>query len=300
VTGGGAWVSVRWHSKAAVTAQIANAAMTSTVWRAIAAYRRTWDWSRPKQFLPNSKSSSTRHLSSAARISRAHARALAFGDEAVVEGQLAAGQVAADQQVMLRRGGGQQRPRIPALPLGARPGGAGLAAAHVLEQAGDRLGARRGDAARQGEAEAGRDPQHIALAVVFQELAQFGAGAVDLVSADEVQPDPAGERLGEEVDGQLALGAEHQVQRQPHHQRLHRVLDLLGRDPLPGADQRVPGALAHIRQVHRGDAVGDLAHAPQVVAFHTRRHGALLDLAGLIDRPDPQAPLAAACAVDRR
>jgi hypothetical protein len=71
VTGGGAWVSVRWHSKAAVTAQTANAAMTSTVWRAIAAYRRTWDWSRPKQFLPNSKSSSTRHLSPAARISRA-------------------------------------------------------------------------------------------------------------------------------------------------------------------------------------------------------------------------------------
>jgi hypothetical protein len=36
LTGGGAWISVRSRSKAAVTAQIANAAMTSTVWRAIA------------------------------------------------------------------------------------------------------------------------------------------------------------------------------------------------------------------------------------------------------------------------
>ena len=36
LTGGGAWVSVRSWSRAAVTAQIARAAMTSTVWRAIA------------------------------------------------------------------------------------------------------------------------------------------------------------------------------------------------------------------------------------------------------------------------
>jgi len=34
--GGGAWVSVRSRSKAAVTAQAARAAMTRTVWRAIA------------------------------------------------------------------------------------------------------------------------------------------------------------------------------------------------------------------------------------------------------------------------
>ena len=58
----------------------------------------------------------------------------------------------------------------------------------------------------------------------------------------------------------------------------------------------MPSALAHIRQVHGSDAVGDLACAPQVVPFHTRRHGALLDLAGLIDRPDPQAPPAARAA----
>jgi len=33
----------------------ARVAMTSTVCRAIAAYRRTWDWSSPKQSLPNAK-----------------------------------------------------------------------------------------------------------------------------------------------------------------------------------------------------------------------------------------------------
>jgi hypothetical protein len=149
---------------------------------------------------------------------------------------------------------------------------------------------------RQREVEAGRDPQHIALAVVFQEPAQFGTGAVDLFSAGEVQPDPAGERLGDDAHGKLALGAEHQAQRQPHHQRRHRVPDLSGRHPLPGADQRMPGPPAHIRQVHGSDAVGDLAHAPQVLPFHARRHAALLDLAGLIDRPGPQAPPAARAA----
>ncbi len=47
----GAWVPVRRRSRAAVTAQMATAAMTSTVCRAIAVYRRTWDWSSPKQSL---------------------------------------------------------------------------------------------------------------------------------------------------------------------------------------------------------------------------------------------------------
>src|SRR5262249_37870648 len=40
----------------------------------------------------------------------------------------------------------------------------------------------------------------------------------------------------------------------------------------------------------RGDPVRYLAHAPQIVPFHTRRGAALLDLAGLIDHPYPQAP----------
>ena len=68
-----------------------------------------------------------------------HAHWLAFGDVAVVKGQLAAAQVAADQQAVPRGSGGQERPRIPALPLGAGPGGADFPAAGAVQQAGDRL-----------------------------------------------------------------------------------------------------------------------------------------------------------------
>ena len=49
---------MRSLTKAAVTAQIAKAAITSTRWRTIAVQRRICDWSKPKQSLPNSKSSS--------------------------------------------------------------------------------------------------------------------------------------------------------------------------------------------------------------------------------------------------
>ena len=55
-----------------------------------------------------------------------HGQRLAFGDEAVVKGQLAGLEVAADEQVVPRGGGGQPRPGIPALALGALPGGADL------------------------------------------------------------------------------------------------------------------------------------------------------------------------------
>jgi len=51
-----------------------------------------------------------------------HAHVLALGHETVVEGQLTGAQMAADQQVMPRRGGDRQRPRIPALPFGAASG----------------------------------------------------------------------------------------------------------------------------------------------------------------------------------
>jgi len=55
----------------------------------------------------------------------------------------------------------------------------------------------------------------------------------------------------------------------------------------------MPGALPHIRQVHGGDPAGHLAYTPQVLPLDAGRGGALLDLAGFIDRPDPQAPSAA-------
>src|SRR6266851_6299216 len=59
---------------------------------------------------------------------------LALGHVAVVEGQLTGREVAADQQVMPRGCGGQPRPAIPAVTLGAFPSGADLLAARVLQQ----------------------------------------------------------------------------------------------------------------------------------------------------------------------
>jgi hypothetical protein len=61
-------VSVRWRSKAPVTAQIASAAMTSTMWRAIAVYRRTWDWSRPKKHARDTGAVELRRSASASLI----------------------------------------------------------------------------------------------------------------------------------------------------------------------------------------------------------------------------------------
>ena len=58
---------------------------------------------------------------------------------------------------------------------------------------------------------------------------------------------------------------------------------------IPGAGQRVPSALPHIRQVHGVDPVGHLAHAAQVLPFDAGGAGARLDLPGFVDRADGQA-----------
>jgi len=118
--------------------------------------------------------------------------------------------------------------------------------------------------------------------------AQLRAVAVHLISAVEVRPYPAGGDVLADVDGQLAFGAEPQVQWQAHGQGLHRVLDVLARDPLPGADQRVACLLPDIRQVHRVNAVRYPARAPQVLAFDSRGGLAGLFLPGLVDRHDHQ------------
>ena len=80
------------------------------------------------------------------------------------------------------------------------------------------------------------------MAACFEVVAQLGAGAVDLVAAHEVQLHAVGEGFGEVVDSQLALGAEAQASRQAHGRRGQWFADVGGRDPFPGADQRVPGA----------------------------------------------------------
>jgi hypothetical protein len=120
---------------------------------------------------------------------------LAFGQVAVAEGELAGGQVAADQQVMPGGGGAQPRPGVPALSLRSRPGRANLPAAPDSQPGGSLLAGERGPAGH-GQPEAGGNPQHVGLVVVFQVLAQLSARAVDLIAAHEVQPHAVGEGLG--------------------------------------------------------------------------------------------------------
>jgi len=202
--------------------------------------------------------------------------------------------VTADEQVMPGRGRAQPGPGVPALALGAGPGRADLPATPGTQQRDGGLLAGEPHPAGHGEVEVRRDPQHVALAAGFQVLPQPGAAAVDLIPAGEIQADTIGEHLAEQVDGQLALGPEGQVRRQPHDPPLHRVIEVLARDPLPRRDQRVPGALAGVGQVHRGDPVGHLPGAAQIVTLHTGRALTPLDLARLIDRPDCQAAAAGA------
>ena len=214
---------------------------------------------------------------------------LPVGHEAVVEGQFPGLEVAADQQVVARRRGGEPGPGVPPLALGAAPGGADLPAPLVLQQRRDGLRAGQLRAGREREHEVRRHPQHVRLVFGFEVRAQLGAVAVHLVPAVEVRPDPAGGGVLADVDGQLPLGAEPQVQRQAHEQGLHRVLDVLAGDPLAGADQRVPGLFPHVGQVDGVDPVGHLPRAPQVLPLDPAGGLASLLLPGLVDRPDHQA-----------
>jgi hypothetical protein len=72
--------------------------------------------------------------------------------------------------------------------------------------------------------------------------------------------------------------------RQPHDQGLDRVLDVLLRDPLPGADQRVPGPGPHVRQVDRVDPVCHPARAPHVLPFHSGLAGTRTVIAAWITK----------------
>ncbi len=221
---------------------------------------------------------------------------LALGHVAVVKGQVAGPEVAADEQVVARGGGGDPGPGVPAFALGAVAGGAGLPAPCVRHQPPDGSGARGLRPGGQGEREVRRDPQHVGLPAGLEELAQLGAAAVDLVAADEVEAGAVGVRAGADVDGQLPLGAEPQARRQPHEPGPGRITDVLSRDPLPGADRRVPGLFPDVRQVHRVNAVRHPARAAQVLPLHPRGGRALLFLPGLVDRPDHQVPAAPAAA----
>jgi hypothetical protein len=100
--------------------------MTSRAWRAIAVQSRAWHWSSPKQSFPEPEIFFDRP----SQVGRAYqpglGQQLSAGHPAVVEGQLPGPQVAAGQQVVARAGGGEPRPGIPALALGAVASGAGF------------------------------------------------------------------------------------------------------------------------------------------------------------------------------
>ena len=222
-------------------------------------------------------------------------RKLAVRDIAVVEGELAGLQVAADQQGAARRGGADPGPGVPPLALRALARGADLPAPFPLEQLLHRFRAGHRGAGGGREDEVRGDAQDVGLPACFQELPQLRAAAVDLIPADEVEPQPVAIGAGEDVDGQLPLRPEPQIQRQACDQRLHRVPDVLSRDPLARPGQRVPGLLPHVGQVHRVDAVRNPARAAHVLPFHPRGQGSLLLLARLVQRAHghPPAPGAA-------
>src|ERR1035437_2028352 len=319
-TGPAAWVSVRSRSRAAVTAQIARAAITRTVCRAIAVYSLTWDWSsparsdrsgclgvgavaeqgggdgagregghhqdavpgdrgiqpdlglvQPELVLPEFESFFYGPPQAGCADQPGLGAQLPFGDVAVMEGQLAGPGVAADQQVMLRRGCADPRPRVPPVALGALAGGPDLPAALVLQQRGDGFGAGQHGPAAHRDPEIRGHPQHVRLLLRLEELPQLRAVAVYLVPAREVELDAVGSRVLADIDGELALGAELKVQRQPRPQRLHRIRDVLTRYPLPEPDQRVPGLLPHIGQVNRIDSVRDPVRAAHMLTLDAGR-----------------------------
>ncbi len=144
------------------------------------------------------------------------------------------------------------------------------------------------DIIAEGERERLRYPQHVPLAVFFQVAAQRRAAAVDLITAGEVDVHAVGAGIAQDLDRQLALGRERQVRGQPHPLACAGVIEVLTRDPLPEPDQRVPGVLADVGQVHGVDPVDDPAGASHVLAFDAGGGRAVLLLTGLIQRPDPQ------------
>src|SRR5258708_27104709 len=132
---------------------MARAAMTSTVWRAIAVYSRAWHWSRPKQSLPNSKSSFYWPSEPGGADQPGLGQDLPVGHVAVVEGQVPGPQVAADEQVVARGGGGKPGPGVPPFAFGAAAPGADFPAPLVLPQRLDRFRAGQLRARGQGEHE---------------------------------------------------------------------------------------------------------------------------------------------------
>jgi hypothetical protein len=140
----------------------------------------------------------------------------------------------------------------------------------------------------QGEVKVRRDPQHIALAISFAELAQLAAAAVHLVAAHEVQPDAVSERLGGQAMASCPLV------RNPRSSGSPITRDFTGSSRCSAGiccRAAISACPACFRTYARCPAVIPLAssRAAQVVALDPRGVLTLLDLPGLIDHPDRQA-----------
>jgi hypothetical protein len=100
--------------------------------------------------------------------------------------------------------------------------------------------------------------------VVFAVLAQFGALAVDLVAAHEVQP------LAK-ASVRMSMASWPLVRKTTSSGRPMTTdftgspMCLAGIHSRAPISERVPGAFPHVRQVHSVDPVGHLAHAAQVL-----------------------------------
>ena len=187
------------------------------------------------------------------------------------------------------RGGGEPGPGIPALALGAAAGGADLPAPLVLQQRRDGLRAGQLRARGQGEGEVRRHPQHVRLAVRPRRTRAAGCSCRTPRRRRRSRSRmPSAYASVQMSMASCPLVRNSRSSGSPMTRDLHRVLDVLAGNPLPGADQRVPGPLPHVGQVHGVDPVGHPARAPQVLAFDSRRGLAGLFLPGLVDRADHQ------------
>ena len=210
---------------------MARAAMTTIVCRAIAVYRRTWDRSSPEQSLPNSKL--LRPVSAAPwRGSAWH------GSEAVLRpgsgsrrrvrrwsgGGGSAGDAARRRSYHARHTSvvasiPSRRSGFPAAAA-AQPGG-GLFAGERDRRAAS-AGSWRGPAARRPSRGLRRTRAVRCMSRTLHRRTRS-------------QPHAVGEGLGEDVDGQLAFGAEDQLRRQAHDPGFHGIIDVLA-----GTHSRAP------------------------------------------------------------
>jgi hypothetical protein len=186
---------------------------------------------------------------------------------------------------MTRGDGSEPGPGIPAVALGALPGVADLPCLCPLQQLLHRLRAGLLRPADEREHVVRGDAQHAGLAAALQVLPQFRAGAVDLVSADEVEGEASAYASPRMSTASWPLVRNRRSNGSPAIRDVTGSLMSSG-NPLARPGQRVTGLLPHVGQVRRVDPVRDAACAPHVLPLHPGRGRSLPLLAGLVERAD--------------